>query len=160
VGGRVLQGVLAEGRAAGKRVTIHVERFNPAMSLYQRLGFRLAEDRGVYQFLEWQPDREETNMLERLTAADFAAHLHETFTIQLVDGQPYPLELSAVEEHGQPYQPGERTPFSLLFHHPRTDAYLPQQIYRLEHPHMGAIEIFLVPLGPDAAGMRYEAVFN
>jgi ribosomal protein S18 acetylase RimI-like enzyme len=47
--GRTLLGeVLADGR----RVTIHVERMNPALRLYERLGFVLAEDRGVYLFLE------------------------------------------------------------------------------------------------------------
>jgi predicted GNAT family acetyltransferase len=44
----LLAGILAEGR----RVTIHVERMNPALRLYERLGFVLAEDRGVYLFLE------------------------------------------------------------------------------------------------------------
>jgi GNAT superfamily N-acetyltransferase len=160
VGGRVLRGVLEDGKRTGKRVTIHVERFNPALGLYHRMGFRVAEDRGVYLFLDWQPDREETTMLDRLTAADFAAHLHDTFTVSLTDGQPYPLELAAVEEQGESYQPGGRKPFSLLFRNPRTDAYLPQQIYRLEHPQMGMLEIFLVPLAPDTAGMRYEAVFH
>jgi hypothetical protein len=32
---------------------IHVERFNPALRLYERLGFRQVEDKGVYLFLEW-----------------------------------------------------------------------------------------------------------
>ena len=44
------------GAAPGKPLRIHVERFNPALSLYARLGFRLVEDRGVYLFLEWSPD--------------------------------------------------------------------------------------------------------
>jgi hypothetical protein len=35
--------------------TIHVERFNPALHLYERLGFRLAEDKGVYYFMKWLP---------------------------------------------------------------------------------------------------------
>jgi ribosomal protein S18 acetylase RimI-like enzyme len=47
--------VLAEAGDRGRRVTIHVERTNPALRLYARLGFRLAEDRGVYLFLEWLP---------------------------------------------------------------------------------------------------------
>jgi hypothetical protein len=34
--------------AAGKPVTIHVEVFNPAMRLYERLGFRPIEERGSY----------------------------------------------------------------------------------------------------------------
>jgi ribosomal protein S18 acetylase RimI-like enzyme len=45
--------LLEEGAATGRPVRIHVERFNPALSFYERLGFRLLEDRGVYLFLEW-----------------------------------------------------------------------------------------------------------
>lgn len=56
VGGRLLADLQAEARAAGKLLRIHVERFNPALSLYVRLGFQLVEDRGVYLFLEWSPD--------------------------------------------------------------------------------------------------------
>jgi ribosomal protein S18 acetylase RimI-like enzyme len=48
---RILQG---EARAAGKTLTIHVEKFNPARSLYHRLGFQEIEDKGVYLFLEWK----------------------------------------------------------------------------------------------------------
>jgi RimJ/RimL family protein N-acetyltransferase len=46
---------LAEADAAGKLVTIHVERFNPALRLYQRLGFSVAEDKGIYLLLERRP---------------------------------------------------------------------------------------------------------
>jgi hypothetical protein len=38
-------------------VRIHVERQNPALALYERLGFRLLEDRGVYLFLEWRAEQ-------------------------------------------------------------------------------------------------------
>lgn len=51
LGTRLLSELLLEGEAAGKQVTIHVERFNPALRLYQRLGFEVAEDKGVYLFL-------------------------------------------------------------------------------------------------------------
>jgi GNAT superfamily N-acetyltransferase len=47
--------VLNEGRRLNLPVTIHVERFNPALRLYERLGFRLEEDKGVYLFLKWTP---------------------------------------------------------------------------------------------------------
>ena len=56
VGTRLLGDLQAEALAGGKPLRIHVERFNPALSLYARLGFRLVEDRGVYLFLEWSPD--------------------------------------------------------------------------------------------------------
>jgi ribosomal protein S18 acetylase RimI-like enzyme len=53
--GTTLVGTLqAEAQAAGKPLRIHVERFNPALRLYERLGFRQIEDRGVYLFLEWK----------------------------------------------------------------------------------------------------------
>jgi ribosomal protein S18 acetylase RimI-like enzyme len=52
VGTRLLDKLLAEGDADAKIVTIHVERMNPALRLYERLGFSLAEDKGVYLFLE------------------------------------------------------------------------------------------------------------
>ena len=46
---------IAEADADGKSVTIHVERMNPALRLYERLGFSVAEDKGVYLFLERPP---------------------------------------------------------------------------------------------------------
>lgn len=55
VGRRVLEELQAEAREVGKSLTIHVERFNPALALYDRLGFTLREDKGVYLFLEWNP---------------------------------------------------------------------------------------------------------
>jgi ribosomal protein S18 acetylase RimI-like enzyme len=51
IGTALLRDVLAEADATGKRVAIHVERLNPALALYERLGFRVAEDKGVYLFL-------------------------------------------------------------------------------------------------------------
>ena len=55
VGTSLLRGLLDEADAAGKSVTIHVERMNPALRLYERLGFGLAEDKGVYLLLERPP---------------------------------------------------------------------------------------------------------
>jgi predicted N-acetyltransferase YhbS len=55
IGTALLGDLLAEAAAAGRSVTIHVERFNPAPRLYQRLGFRQIADRGVYLFLGWSP---------------------------------------------------------------------------------------------------------
>ena len=54
-GTRLLCDILAEGKRLNVPVTIHVERFNPALRLYEQLGFRMAEDRGVYYFMKWNP---------------------------------------------------------------------------------------------------------
>lgn len=52
VGTTILRDLLAEADAAGKPVRIHVERENPALRLYQKLGFVMIEDKGVYLFME------------------------------------------------------------------------------------------------------------
>ena len=51
VGGAILQDVLDQARRTGKAVSIHVETNNPARRLYQRLGFEVAEDQGVYDLM-------------------------------------------------------------------------------------------------------------
>jgi ribosomal protein S18 acetylase RimI-like enzyme len=51
----LLKGILEEAAQAGKRVSIHVERFNPAMHLYERLGFSTVGEHGVYYLMEWLP---------------------------------------------------------------------------------------------------------
>jgi GNAT superfamily N-acetyltransferase len=53
VGTGLIMRIQADAAQAGKAVRIHVERFNPALQLYGRLGFRPIVDRGVYVFLEW-----------------------------------------------------------------------------------------------------------
>jgi ribosomal protein S18 acetylase RimI-like enzyme len=55
LGSSLLSGLMGEARSSGRSLTIHVEKFNPALRLYERLGFRQAADRGVYWFLEWRP---------------------------------------------------------------------------------------------------------
>src|SRR5262245_6692545 len=55
IGSTLLRDILEEGQRAGLPVTIHVESFNPALRLYQRLGFRMVEDKGVYYFMEKLP---------------------------------------------------------------------------------------------------------
>jgi hypothetical protein len=99
-------------------------------------------------------------MLDRLTSADFIPYLNQPFIIYLEGSLPYALELTSVDELGEANTPGGRRPFSLIFSNPRKDAYLSQRIYRLEHEKMGPLELFLVPLGPDQTGMKYEAIFS
>src|SRR5579872_2089897 len=55
IGGRLLSELLSEATAQRKPVRIYVERENPAMHLYARLGFQKIEDKGIYYFMEWTP---------------------------------------------------------------------------------------------------------
>ena len=56
IGTHLLRQLIDEAKLSAKLLSIHVERLNPALNLYQRLGFRLAEDKGVYLLLEWRPE--------------------------------------------------------------------------------------------------------
>jgi ribosomal protein S18 acetylase RimI-like enzyme len=51
-GTALLHELMGEARDARKLLSIHVERQNPALRLYRRLGFRPAGDEGVYLRLE------------------------------------------------------------------------------------------------------------
>jgi ribosomal protein S18 acetylase RimI-like enzyme len=52
-GEALLRDLMDEAAAVGKDVSIHVEKFNPAMRLYRRLGFTTEEDKGVYDLMRW-----------------------------------------------------------------------------------------------------------
>jgi hypothetical protein len=49
--------------------------------------------------------------------------------------------------------------FSLFFHGPSAP-FVPQGIHKLNHAHLGELELFLVPVGQDKDGFQYEAAFN
>jgi ribosomal protein S18 acetylase RimI-like enzyme len=55
VGTYLLKEFLREGEMSSRIVTIHVETFNPALRLYQRLGFSQVAENGVYFLMEWRP---------------------------------------------------------------------------------------------------------
>ena len=53
IASHLLETLQHEAAASNRSLSIHVERFNPALRLYQRLGFQLCEDKGVYLLLGW-----------------------------------------------------------------------------------------------------------
>ena len=55
LGTRLLREIIAEGNAARKPVSIHVEIHNPARRLYERLGFVPVEENGVYLLMRRPP---------------------------------------------------------------------------------------------------------
>lgn len=58
IGSALMQEILDRAAQAGLPVRIHVERFNPALHLYHRLGFAQIGDQGVYLLLEWNSNTE------------------------------------------------------------------------------------------------------
>jgi len=53
IGSELLGEVLSEAPRYGGEVIIHVERENRARGLYQRLGFEVSEDLGLYLKMHW-----------------------------------------------------------------------------------------------------------
>jgi ribosomal protein S18 acetylase RimI-like enzyme len=53
LGEALLRDLMDEAKSCGKTVMIYVEKFNPAMRLYRRLGFKTEEDKGVYDLMRW-----------------------------------------------------------------------------------------------------------
>jgi ribosomal protein S18 acetylase RimI-like enzyme len=53
-GEALLRDLMDEAAAVNKAVSIHVEKYNPAMRLYKRLGFAVDEDKGVYDLMRWR----------------------------------------------------------------------------------------------------------
>ena len=55
IGRGILADIMEHAASNERSVTIHVESFNPAMKLYQKLGFSLvSKTNGVYHLLEWK----------------------------------------------------------------------------------------------------------
>jgi hypothetical protein len=68
------------------------------------------------------------------------------------------LTLDAVNRHPTQRDGLRAEPFSLVF---VGDVVLEQRTFAMTHPALGALDIFLVPIGPDPSGrLQYEAVFN
>jgi ribosomal protein S18 acetylase RimI-like enzyme len=55
IGTQLIRDLLEQGSRTGQRVSIHVEKNNPALRLYARLGFSPIADRGVYLLMEATP---------------------------------------------------------------------------------------------------------
>jgi ribosomal protein S18 acetylase RimI-like enzyme len=56
IGSAILRAIIDEGERLRLPITIHVEMFNPALRLYERLGFKQIADKGVYYLMERTPD--------------------------------------------------------------------------------------------------------
>ena len=55
IGSAVIREILAEAERLSTPVTIYVESFNPSLSLFQRLGFRVASQESFQLYLEHAP---------------------------------------------------------------------------------------------------------
>ncbi|WP_293504366.1 hypothetical protein [Roseateles sp.] len=93
-----------------------------------------------------------------LTLACFEPLVGSGFSLRLGDAAELPVRLIEARA-GPDTGAAGRQPFSLTFQAPAEPA-LPQRIYRLEHPQLDAMDLFLVPVARSATGLQYEAVFG
>ncbi len=98
--------------------------------------------------------------IRSLSAEDFEPLRQQPFVIQW-NGHSIPAQLTEIQRLGGDTTPDAvRRPFSIVLTAAMQGA-IPQQILRVENDTLGALDLFLVPLGPDPQRqMRYEAVFT
>ncbi len=96
-------------------------------------------------------------MSDLLMQQHFEPLLHHRFTLCVDENASFEVEL--IEVQALPKRGAAREPFSLIFRGPSA-FFVPQRIYTLQHETLGNQELFLVPIGPDAVGHRYQAIFN
>lgn len=95
-------------------------------------------------------------MTDVFTIDTFSGHVGTKFLMHYGDSQTAELELiSATDVGSSPRQ----AQFSLVFKGP-PEGPAAQNIFRLEHEELGALDLFLVPIARDKDGLTYEAVFN
>jgi hypothetical protein len=99
-------------------------------------------------------------VLDQLQLSSFEPLVGQPFSLR-PDNESVPeLEVVLVQATALAHGAGRpRTPFSLVFRGPLAPV-MPQRIYRVEHAGLGALDIFLVPIGRDQDGVRYEAIFT
>jgi hypothetical protein len=81
-----------------------------------------------------------------LVSGTFEGHVGERFELVPGDGEPFTVTLSRCDPTitGDPGDWIERI----------------GRVFELRHPALGSFSLFLVPVGPDDQGMRYEAVIG
>ena len=94
--------------------------------------------------------------LSVLKPADFEPHVGQQFPIE-ANGKRLDLKLIEVERLGTAVRDGGA--FSLMFL-ADPGPFLPQGVYPVQHPALGALQLFVVPLGPKDGSNSYQVIFT
>lgn len=97
--------------------------------------------------------------LDELSEELFREQLNTKFYIPLEERR-VELELVGVEGDKSSMEKIEGVERFVLYFLGPGDFYLPQRIYPMEHERLGGLEIFIVPVGRETGGLRYEAIFS
>ena len=89
----------------------------------------------------------------------FTGHVNKDFSAATEQGDTS-FTLVSAESLGEATPANlTRPPFVLTFHN-RSETLFPQSVYAMQHPELGAVDIFLVPVERREPGFVYQAVFN
>jgi hypothetical protein len=95
--------------------------------------------------------------LDELRPEDFEPLLGRVVALD-VPGGAVDCELTEIRRL-PPHSLRAHPPFALILRGPRNRP-LAQGTYPLLHPEHGPLHLFVVPVGPDRAGLCYEITFN
>jgi ribosomal protein S18 acetylase RimI-like enzyme len=145
VGGRLLRDLQADAAARGVPVRLQVLRTSRARHLYERLGFRPVPPPGEHEdhqrlALRWTPPG----------PAEWTAAAGTPGTLA---GVP-----ALVLDCSVPLVQGPYERYAVRFRVP-AGAGLGQGTYRVEHPAVGAVDVFVVPTAPSPDGLVLTATF-
>lgn len=96
---------------------------------------------------------------ETLKVDDVRPLLHQKIIIRFSDTHKLSaevIEVSALKNFAN----STIEPFSFTLRTEQKNEYFPQAIYTIEHPTKGDLAVFMVPIGFDAEGMKYEIIFS
>jgi ribosomal protein S18 acetylase RimI-like enzyme len=65
IGSTLMKAIINEASQAAKTVRLHVERFNPALCWYERLGFGVVNSGPIYLEMVWRPDLQASGSREQ-----------------------------------------------------------------------------------------------
>ena len=96
-------------------------------------------------------------MLDRVSKEDFEPLVGQKVKVYQGDSSA-DVEVKEVVATSSP-SPRATEPFRIVLRS-RDGWVATQGIFRIEHPVLGELELFAVPIGPDVEGLCYEIIFN
>ena len=156
LGGRLLRALAEESDACGIPLGLHVEKNNPILGAYERLGLQAREDRGVYLYMQRPPQPPRLPGPDALAASTGSAfELHDPTQL----GCAAPLATLQLQRATQRQGRGVA---SLTLDFAGPDIGRPAHAtYLLAHPLLGRFPLFLGPVMGGAAGqVHYQATLT
>jgi GNAT superfamily N-acetyltransferase len=156
LGGRLLRALAEESDACGIPLGLHVEKNNPILGAYERLGLQAREDRGVYLYMQRPPQPPRLPGPDALAASTGSAfELHDPAQL----GCAAPLATLQLQRATQRQGRGVAS-LTLDFAGPGIGRPA-HATYLLAHPLLGRFPLFLGPVMGGAAGqVHYQATLT